>query len=90
MWKKMAKQMQVAFSRQVCREWLIWLSKASWSTAQHSHQRSQCCTSIKWGAPTPFRNQRTVEGYLAWQVAQEVRSRWGRNVEEDGFDSQPF
>jgi len=33
---------------------------------------------IKWGAPTPFRNQRTVKGCLAWQVAQEVSSGWGQ------------
>jgi len=28
--------------------------------------------SIKWGVPTPFRNQSAVEG-LAEQVTQEVR-----------------
>ena len=50
----------------------------------HSHNRSQGCTSGKWGSLTPFRNQQIVEGSLAWQVGtggqlrmrQECGGRW--------------
>ena len=34
---------------------------------------------------TPFRDQKIVEGCLAWHRAQEVSSGCGRNVEEDGL-----
>ena len=42
------------------------------------------CTSRKWGSLTPFRNQKIVEGCLAWQVGtggqlrmrQECGRRW--------------
>ena len=55
--------------------------------AKHSHHRSHCCASRKWGSLTSFTDQKIVEGWLAWQVGTggQVSSGCGKNVEEDGL-----
>lgn len=47
--------------------------------------KNRSCISIKWGSLIPFKNQKIVEGCLAWQLAQEVSSGCGKTMEEDGL-----